>query len=92
MKFKAYSTSALKMEAVCYSETLVSSYKSTRPYNPEDQQRHLTSVKTSILTCYMTSHLQEPDTGIKPADESQEVTYDGIKPRPSTVGLNHCTS
>jgi hypothetical protein len=30
---------ALKMEAVCTSETLISSYKSTRRYNPEDQHR-----------------------------------------------------
>jgi hypothetical protein len=29
--------SVLKMEAVCSSETLVSTYKSTRRYNPEDQ-------------------------------------------------------
>jgi hypothetical protein len=33
-------TSGPKMEAVCSSETLVSTYKSTRYYNPEDQQRH----------------------------------------------------
>jgi hypothetical protein len=29
--------SALKMEAVCSSETSVSTYKSTRRYNPQDQ-------------------------------------------------------
>jgi hypothetical protein len=34
-------SSALKMEAVCSSETLVSTYKSTRRYYPEDQHRHL---------------------------------------------------
>jgi hypothetical protein len=28
--------SALKMEAVCFSETLVSAYKSTQRYNSED--------------------------------------------------------
>jgi hypothetical protein len=27
---------ALKMEAICSSETLVSTYKPTLPYNPED--------------------------------------------------------
>jgi hypothetical protein len=31
----------LKMEAVCSSETLVSTFKSTWHYNPEDQHRHL---------------------------------------------------
>jgi hypothetical protein len=31
----------LKMEAVCAFETLVSTYKSTRRFNPEDQHRHL---------------------------------------------------
>jgi hypothetical protein len=35
-------TSALKMEAVCSSpERLVSTYKSTRRYSPEEQHRHL---------------------------------------------------
>jgi hypothetical protein len=29
------------MEAVCSSETLASTYKLTRRYNPEDQRRHL---------------------------------------------------
>jgi hypothetical protein len=33
--------SALKMETVCFSNTLVFSYKSTKHYNPEDQQQHL---------------------------------------------------
>jgi hypothetical protein len=32
---------ALKMEAVCFSETLVSTYKSTQRYNPVDQQRQV---------------------------------------------------
>jgi hypothetical protein len=32
-------TSSLKMEAVCYSETLVPTYKPTRHYYPEDQHR-----------------------------------------------------
>jgi hypothetical protein len=31
--------SAMKMEAVCSSETLISTYKSTRLYGPEDQHR-----------------------------------------------------
>jgi hypothetical protein len=31
---------AMRMEAVCSSETLVSTYKSTRRYNPENEQRH----------------------------------------------------
>jgi hypothetical protein len=30
-----------KMQAVCSSETLVSSYKLTSRYNPEDQHRHI---------------------------------------------------
>jgi hypothetical protein len=33
-------TSALKMETVCFSETLVSIYESTRRNNPEQQHRH----------------------------------------------------
>jgi hypothetical protein len=32
---------ALKMERVCFSETLVSTYKSTWCYNPEDQYHQL---------------------------------------------------
>jgi hypothetical protein len=31
----------LKMEAVCFSETFVSTYKSTRLYISADQHRHL---------------------------------------------------
>jgi hypothetical protein len=34
-------TPALKTEAVDFSETLVSAYKSTRRCNPEGQNRHL---------------------------------------------------
>jgi hypothetical protein len=34
-----FNTSALKMEAVFSSKTLVSTFKSTRRYNPEDQNR-----------------------------------------------------
>jgi hypothetical protein len=33
--------STLKMETVCFSTTLVSTYKSIRHYNPEDQHRFL---------------------------------------------------
>jgi hypothetical protein len=33
--------SALKMEVLCSSETLVSTNTSTRRYNPKDQQGHL---------------------------------------------------
>jgi hypothetical protein len=32
---------ALNMEALCFSETLIPTYKSTRRYNPEDEHRHL---------------------------------------------------
>jgi hypothetical protein len=32
---------ALKMKALCFSETLVSALKSTLRHNPEDQDRHL---------------------------------------------------
>jgi hypothetical protein len=34
-------SSGLKMEAVCSSEILVSTYESTRRYNPAKQHRHL---------------------------------------------------
>jgi hypothetical protein len=34
-------STGLNMETVCLSETLVSTYKSTRLYYPEDQHRHL---------------------------------------------------
>jgi hypothetical protein len=32
--------SGLKMEIVCFCKILVSTYKSTQHYNPEDQYRH----------------------------------------------------
>jgi hypothetical protein len=41
------------METTCFSESLVSTYKSTRRYNPEDQQQHLhrlENLKLQILT------------------------------------------
>jgi ABC-type nickel/cobalt efflux system permease component RcnA len=37
----------LKMEAVCSSETLVSTYKSMQHYNPEDQCNIFTAMRTS---------------------------------------------
>jgi hypothetical protein len=33
-------TSSLKMETVCFCETLVSTYKPKWRYNPEEQHRH----------------------------------------------------
>jgi hypothetical protein len=33
----------MKMETVCFSETLVSTYKSTRRHNPEERQSNFTS-------------------------------------------------
>jgi hypothetical protein len=33
-------SSALKKETLCLSETLVSTYRSTRCHNPEEQHRH----------------------------------------------------
>jgi hypothetical protein len=35
-RHKHFGTSALKMEAICSSETLVSTYNTARRYNPED--------------------------------------------------------
>jgi hypothetical protein len=43
---------ALKMEAICYSEMLVSTSKSARRYNPEDHHRNLycrENLKKSLL-------------------------------------------
>jgi hypothetical protein len=34
-------TSALKMEVVCFSETLVSSYESTQSHNLDDEDWHI---------------------------------------------------
>jgi hypothetical protein len=34
-------TSALKVEKVCFSETMVSTYESIWRHNPEAQRRHL---------------------------------------------------
>jgi hypothetical protein len=41
--FVEVEASALKMEAVCSSETLAPSYNSTRHYSPEDQHRQMTT-------------------------------------------------
>jgi hypothetical protein len=44
-----FRTSALKMETVCFSETSVSAYKSTRRYYPEDQHpRRRENLKSHI--------------------------------------------
>jgi hypothetical protein len=40
-RFEEHTASISWAEAVCSSETLVSTYKSTRRYSPEDQHRHL---------------------------------------------------
>jgi hypothetical protein len=40
--------SALKMETACFSETLVSTYKSTQRYNPEEQHRHITIISLNF--------------------------------------------
>jgi hypothetical protein len=37
----------LKMDTVLFSENLVSTYKSTKPYNPEEQHRQFHAVKSS---------------------------------------------
>jgi hypothetical protein len=37
-------SSSLKKEAVCFSETLVSTYETTRRHNPEEQRRHYRNV------------------------------------------------
>jgi hypothetical protein len=39
-------SAALKMEAVCSTEKLIPTYKSTRRYSPEE---HLTAVRTSNI-------------------------------------------
>jgi hypothetical protein len=39
-------TSALKMEAVCFSETLVSTQESIRRHNPKEQHRIFTAVRS----------------------------------------------
>jgi hypothetical protein len=43
--------SALKMESVCFSETLVSDYWFTRFHNPEEQrhQKHFSNVISRII-------------------------------------------
>jgi hypothetical protein len=39
--FSQTSPSAMTIKTVCFSETLISTHKSTRRYNPEDQHRQL---------------------------------------------------
>jgi hypothetical protein len=49
------------MEAICRSETLVSTYSSTRRYNPEDQYRYLelhTAIQTSFTRFYLVSRIE----------------------------------
>jgi hypothetical protein len=41
----------LKMEAVCSYEMLLSAYKSTRRYNPEDQHRHKKVLFVAFVKC-----------------------------------------
>jgi hypothetical protein len=43
---------ALKMEAVCSSETLVSTCKSTRHYNPEDERRRFSKLFFPFMNFY----------------------------------------
>jgi hypothetical protein len=43
------SSLTLKMEALCSSETLVSTYKSTRSYNPEQQHRQVITLKSGLV-------------------------------------------
>jgi hypothetical protein len=53
-------TLALKMETECFSETLVSTYESTRRQNPKDNTIILTAVKTSnpVLKMFLKSKNQ----------------------------------
>jgi hypothetical protein len=53
-KYTVFIFSALKTETVCFSETLVSIYKSTRRCNLEDQHWHLhrrENLKSIIKIC-----------------------------------------
>lgn len=48
-----YPSSEQNVETVCFSETLVCTYKSTPRYNPEDQRQHLhirQNLNSSIIT------------------------------------------
>jgi hypothetical protein len=42
-------SSALKLEAPCHSETLVSTCRSTRYYNPEEQHREVSPLKPKLV-------------------------------------------
>jgi hypothetical protein len=48
-------SAALKMETVCFSETLMSIYESTRRHDPEKEHRHLhcrENLKSLIATLF----------------------------------------
>jgi hypothetical protein len=45
------------MEAVYSSETVVTTYKSTRRYNPEDQHQHLHRRKKMICTNFTSAYI-----------------------------------
>jgi hypothetical protein len=47
-----YTASIFRTEAVCSSETLVSTYKSTRRWNPEDQHRHKPNKSINVYPNY----------------------------------------
>jgi hypothetical protein len=51
-------SSALKMEAVWSSETLLSIYKSTRHYDPEDQHTRMMFISGAITVIYTRYILQ----------------------------------
>jgi hypothetical protein len=52
--FVSYVTiTALKMETICFSETMVPTYESTRRHNPEEEHRQLVrreNLKSPTLT------------------------------------------
>jgi hypothetical protein len=49
-------TSALKMEKVYFSETLVSTYESTRRHNPEEQHHLITELFKTGWFCKTTTN------------------------------------
>jgi hypothetical protein len=54
-------SSSLKMEAGCFSKTLVSTYKSTRRHNPEEQHRTGLDVVHLILHAFTLSDIRHSD-------------------------------
>jgi hypothetical protein len=56
-KLHTAETSALKMEVVCSSEMLVSTYKSTWCYNPETYNYIFTAVRTSNAIWFFEVHM-----------------------------------